>query len=397
MQENVLYTTGDFAKRANVSVRTIRHYDDAGLLKPSIIKESGYRYYSDKDFAKLQKIIVLKRLGFSLNEISSITHNGINTDFIMDSFDLQLKLIQEKISELKQMEQAILDVSQSISGKPEADWNKIISLIHLTSMEETLTNQYKNSSNINARIDLHNRFSLNPMGWFSWIYENLHLQSGMKILETGCGNGQLWADNLNLLPDSIQVTLSDVSSGMLRNAKEKLKARRHLFNYQCFNISQIPYNDESFDVVIANHVLFYAKDREETLKELHRVLKKGGLFCCSTYGKQHMKEIELLAKEYDDRIALSEIKLYDIFGLDNGAIELSPIFDEVKMLKYEDNLLVTEVQPLADYIYSCHGNQMTYLNDKQDKFMHFLLKKLGKKGIHITKDAGIFLCRKRSF
>ncbi|MDF2611804.1 MAG: putative transcriptional regulator, partial [Lachnospiraceae bacterium] len=151
---------------------------------------------------------------------------------------------------------------------------------------------------------------------------------------------------------------------------------------------------ESFDVVIANHVLFYAKDREETLKELHRVLKKGGLFCCSTYGKQHMKEIELLVKDYDDKIALSEIKLYDIFGLDNGGTELSPIFDEVELLRYADNLLVTEVQPLADYIYSCHGNQMTYLNDKQDKFMHFLLKKLGKKGIHITKDAGIFLCRK---
>lgn len=107
-----------------------------------------------------------------------------------------------------------------------------------------------------------------------------------------------------------------------------------------------------------------------------------------------MKEIELLVKEYDDRIALSEIKLYDIFGLENGITELSSLFDRVEILRYEDNLFITEMQPLVDYIYSCHGNQLDYLIGQQDKFEKFILKKIGKQGIPITKDAGIFYCMK---
>lgn len=51
------YRTGEFAKMANLSIRTIRYYDQIGLLKPSQIADNGYRLYTDKDFIKLQKII----------------------------------------------------------------------------------------------------------------------------------------------------------------------------------------------------------------------------------------------------------------------------------------------------------------------------------------------------
>lgn len=63
--DDMIYTTGEFAKKAGVSVRTIRYYDKQGILKPSFTSESGYRLYSDKDFARLQKILTLKYLGFS--------------------------------------------------------------------------------------------------------------------------------------------------------------------------------------------------------------------------------------------------------------------------------------------------------------------------------------------
>ena len=63
--EKKYYTTGQFAKMANVSNRTIRYYDKQGLLKPHHISEKGYRYYSDDDFVKLQQILSLKNLGFS--------------------------------------------------------------------------------------------------------------------------------------------------------------------------------------------------------------------------------------------------------------------------------------------------------------------------------------------
>ena len=67
------YTTGEFARMAHVTIRTIRYYDKKGLLKPSFVNESGYRMYSDEDFLRLQKILSLKYLGFSLKEISNKT------------------------------------------------------------------------------------------------------------------------------------------------------------------------------------------------------------------------------------------------------------------------------------------------------------------------------------
>lgn len=392
MQEQGLYSTGELSKRANVSVRTIRYYDEKGILIPSIVRESGYRFYTDSDLARLQKIIILKKLGFSLEEISNISGDGLDMEYIKEAFELQSKILHDKISELKQMEQSIRLVSGELSNTQNADWNKIISLIHLLSMEEVLHNQYKDSTSINARIELHQRFSRNTQGWFQWVNEKLNLQDGMKILETGCGNGQLWKDNIGLLPDNIHIVLSDKSPGMLQSAKKKLKQRGGIFSYQCFGFDNIPYPDESFDIVIANHVLFYSKDRHKTLIELKRVLKKGGLFFCSTYGSDHMKEIELLAKEYDERIALSEIKLYDLFGLENGAKELSLLYNRVELIRYEDSLSVTDAQPLAEYIYSCHGNQMTYIGSRQTQFERFLQRKIGRKGLHITKDAGLFIC-----
>ncbi len=394
MQEEVLYTTGEFAKRANVSVRTIRYYDDKGLLKPSIIKESGYRYYTGSDFIQLQKIIVLKRLGFSLEDISRISNNNKDTSLIKESLDLQLQIIRDKIEELRLMEQCIQEVSHTVASQSFVAWDKIISLIHLVNMQETLEEQYKNSTNIDARIELHRRFSHNAESWFRWIYDNLAVQEGMDILEAGCGNGQLWMDNLGLLPDHTHIVLSDISMGMIRSTKRRLKGKHDLFTFQCFDFINIPYADESFDIVIANHVLFYAKDRDKTLAELHRVLKKGGKLCCSTYGRQHLKEIELLVKEFDNRISLSEVKLYDIFGLENGAQYLSSHFQQVDLLKYDDFLLITELSPLAEYIYSCHGNQLTILDSQRNRFEKYLQNKVGRKGLHVTKDAGIFLCTK---
>ncbi|MGZ1186408.1 sugar nucleotide-binding protein [Lactobacillus delbrueckii subsp. bulgaricus] len=67
------YTSGEFAKRAHVSVRTIRYYDQQNLLKPSARSKGGARRYSDADFAKLQQILLLKYLGFSLGEIRGLT------------------------------------------------------------------------------------------------------------------------------------------------------------------------------------------------------------------------------------------------------------------------------------------------------------------------------------
>ena len=94
------YTTGEFARMAHVTIRTIRYYDKKGLLKPSFINESGYRMYSDEDFLKLQKILSLKYLGFSLNEIGNMTIHDTSAD-ILKSLKMQIGLVHKKMENLE--------------------------------------------------------------------------------------------------------------------------------------------------------------------------------------------------------------------------------------------------------------------------------------------------------
>ena len=365
------------------------------------MSESGYRLYTDADFIKLQKIIVLKNLGFSLEDISAMTREDASSQSLKESFDLQLTLVHDKIEELKRIEQALKESSNILNGAQEPDWKKLIPFIHLINMQENLSEQYKNSKNIDVRIQLHQKYAMNKQGWYPWIYEHLNLKQGETILEVGCGNGQLWLDNTKAIPDGCKILLSDLSQGMLRQAELQLSkhcndtninSQQINFQFERFDCSKIPYPDESFDVIIANHLLFYLKDLDAGLREIKRVLKSGGRFYCTTYGRSHMKEIDQLVKDFDSRIALSEIKLFDLFGLDHGEQQLSSHFKEIKCYDYPDYLIVTDANDLLEYIYSCHGNQMSFLKGQMEEFEDYIRKKVGKRGIKITKNAGLFLC-----
>lgn len=69
------YTVQQLAKTVGVSARTLHYYDEIGLLKPSFIKENGYRYYEEKEVLTLHQIIFFKELEFSLQEIIEILNN----------------------------------------------------------------------------------------------------------------------------------------------------------------------------------------------------------------------------------------------------------------------------------------------------------------------------------
>lgn len=384
------YKTGEFAKMTNLSMRTIRYYDKIGLLKPSKIADNGYRLYSEKDFVKLQKILSLKYLGFSLDDIFTMTINDSYLS-LQQSLSLQKKMIEQKINHLSMIKDSLEKTEQYIAQTQDIDWKKIITTIHFQAQEKELLEQYKNATNVNIRIQLHEKYSVNPVSWFEWLYQQYHIQEGMRILEIGCGNGQLWKVNQKY-PQNIELVLSDISLGMLEDARNHLKEFPHI-EFQCFDCHHIPYENQSFDIVIANHMLFYVKDLQQVLSEVKRVLKKQGTFYCSTYGQTHMKEITDLIKEYNPKVTLSQIPLYDLFGLENGKTHLGAYFHSIRLVKHEDYLLVHDADDIIHYILSCHGNQSEYILKDYSSFQKFVQKKVSK-GMKITKDAGMFICQK---
>lgn len=389
------YSSGQFARMAGISLRTVRFYDKQNILKPSFVTTSGARFYTDSDFARLQQILLLKYLGFSLDDIKEMTIDDADSHFMLHSLKLQKKLVEDRIEQMQLVSKAIDDTIETIEQHQETDWSRMLALIHLTGMEKSLRTQYQNATNISARIRLHTDYSLNKQGWFPWIYAQCCIRDGIRILELGCGNGALWTENMQLLPAHLEVVLSDVSEGMLRDARRSIGAEDERFRFQDFDCHQIPYPDDSFDLVIANHVLFYCNDIPRVLREVRRVLKPTGQFLCSTYGPSHMKEIGQLVYDFDQRIRLSAEHLYEQFGLENGMEQLMPFFSEVLCRLYEDAIQLDQAAPLIEYILSCHGNQNQYLLERYIDFRSYVEKKV-RKGFHITKEAGIFLCSNKN-
>ena len=379
------YKTGQFAKLANVSERTIRYYDKIGLLKPSFVMENGYRQYSDLDLLKLQKILSLKHLGFSIEEIFPMVMDNTN---LKESFDLQIDLIEDKISHLQSLKDALKRASQT----PDLSWNMILSLVQLSNEETNIIEQYKNAKNLNDRISLHEKYSANKQGWFNWLFNQIDFSKVNRLLELGCGNGKLWQENKIDLRNR-EIFLSDISEGMVEEVRNKLGSD---FNCIVADVEKIPFKDSYFDSIIANHVLFYLNDLNLGLKEIDRVLKSDGILYCSTYGKNHMKEITEIVQNFDSRINLSNHSLYDIFGLENGEDILSKYFSNIQRMDYQDSLAITESKPLIDYIMSCHGNQNEILGPRLNEFKEYIEELLENNGkIVVTKEAGLFVCRKR--
>lgn len=386
----VYYSSGEFARMAQITVRTVRYYDKQNILKPSLVTPTGARFYTEEDFARLQQIMLLKYLGFSLEDIRELTVNDSDYSYLEHSLEQQQNLVRDRIEQLQLVEQAIGETVTEIRQQQNVDWNRMRELIHLTGMENSLKAQYRNSTNISARIRLHRLFSSNKQGWFPWIYEQCQITEDMKILELGCGNGRLWIENKAKLPADCEIILSDISEGMIRDVRREQSLQDDRFSFAAFDCHAIPYEDASFDLVIANHVLFYCKDVDRVCSEVGRVLKPGGRFVCGTYGVAHMQEVSRLVTQFDDRITLSGENLYEHFGKENGAQALAPYFAEVDWQQYEDALIVTQAEPLIEYVLSCHGNQNQYILEKYNKFRKYVEGQI-RNGYTITKDAGIFI------
>jgi len=388
---NNVYTSGEFAKKANLTIRTIRYYDNKGLLKPSFKDENGKRYYTNDDFTKLQQILLFKYLGMSLDDIKELTVASSDEFLLLSSLQIQRKLIEEKIDELRNIHNTINKSIALIENGNAVDYENMLDLIKTTTIEETFKKQYQNESNISARISLHRDYSTNKDGWFPWIYRHCGLSEEYTVLEIGCGNGELWLENFDKLPRKINIMLSDISKGMIKDVKKSIKDNR--FNFDVFDACEIPYGDNCFDVVIANHMLFYCKDVNRVISECYRVLKSNGILVCSTYGRNHMKEITDLVKNFNSDIVLSKNNLFDKFGKENGKELLNKYFNEVNCYEYDDSIVIDKSEPLIRYILSCHGNQNFLLVNSYKEFRDYV-NDIVKDGFYISKDACVFICKK---
>ena len=126
------------------------------------------------------------------------------------------------------------------------------------SEQEFVREQYATDANLCARIELHERFSTSTLSYPRWVFDGYDFAAAADVLEVGCGNGLMWRENLDRLPDGWRLTLTDLSPGMVHTVREALGDRAE---YAVADAQELPFDDASFDAVIANHMLFHVPDR----------------------------------------------------------------------------------------------------------------------------------------
>lgn len=388
------YTTGEFAKSAGVTIRTIRYYDKKGLLNPTSRGENGYRLYSGKDFAMLQRILTLKYLGFPLESIGHAMNYNADKEELKQSLEEQKNILEDKLIHMKLVIKAIEKTQTIIDDQEEFVWDNCINIINVINAEGEVMHQYKNSSNLRARISIHDSYSTNKYGWHKWLFDNIVIPRKSKILEIGCGDGSLWLKNINKIPNDCEITLSDTSDGMLEDAKRNLGKHAEKFEFRKMDGNNINFKNETFDIIIANHMLYYINDRNKFFEEVQRVLKNDGCFYASTIGDNHMKELKDLVNKYDSRIELEKTKFSSRFGLETGKSQLEKCFQNVELYNYKDSLIVDDAKPIIAYLYSTHGNLQEIIKDKEVDFERFIENEIiNKKTILISKYSGLFICK----
>lgn len=258
------------------------------------------------------------------------------------------------------------------------------------------TIQYRNASNLNARASLHARYGVSESPWFQWLFDHIArvAQAHANVLEVGAGPGVLWREILTRVPEGWSVTLTDLSDGMIR--EERKMITHPAFAFVQADAESLPFADDTFDVVIANHMLYHVPDRPKALSEFRRVLRPGGVLIAATNGENNMREltdlIRAVAKDEDSTAWLGVV--FHTFTLENGASQLASYFSDIAIQHYPDALEVTDVEPLVAYVLSMDipGFDESEVMSRLEQQIRREMDQAG--GVfHISKEVGAFIAR----
>ena len=389
-------TSGEIAKQAGVSTKALRIYDEKGLLKPVGHSDGNYKLYDKSSLIILEKIIALKHIGFSLEEIKCSLENDEQSS-IREILEKQLEMMDQKIYELQKAAKCIESALARFDENP--DWDDIADIIRKMEM----------SQGADERRWYAAEHAADGIEWYEKIFNSLSFEENDTVLDLGCSYGLLWRKNWDRIPKGFNVLGVDIHGNWADDLYNYLEDNRKTLpegsDIQIFfsNLEKDEtwekIKEKKYSKIIAHYLLSYLHDDAYFIQNVAQVLAPGGMFSVNQYGEA--------VKEYNFwENCLTEAGLDISFALKKrqerrqADVEfeelLSENFDRVEKIALPGPLVFDSTDALFDRVQMKYPEGGKYLEDNRgaiEKYFETVLLKDGS--VTVDMDSTFYHCYKR--
>ncbi len=216
---------------------------------------------------------------------------------------------------------------------------------------DAVRKMYTTDEALRVRQDIHERYSVPPINFIEWALDCVDWRGDERVLDVGSGPGR-WLSALQERAPQVDYWGLDLFPGMLQ--AHPLPQR-----VLSADVQHLPFADATFDVVMANHMLFHVPDMEQAVIECRRVLKPGGIFLASTNSLHNMPELQVLMRRAVTLLVppgTTNIQVpmahTDLFTLESGTRLLARHFYGVVRYDLPNALIFPNVEPVLAYLES---------------------------------------------
>ncbi|MBO4650841.1 MAG: MerR family transcriptional regulator [Clostridiales bacterium] len=384
-------TSGEIAKKAGVSQKAVRLYDEKGLLKPTDYSEGNYRLYDKAALQVLEKIVALKQIGFSLEEIRDNLVAGDAKD-IKEALEMQLKVMEEK---RYRIEMVIDTIKRTLAQNADAlDWDDVAGIVQSVTIDQEADRGHW----------LALQHTVPGQDWYVTVFNSMNFKKDEKILDLGCGFSKLWRNNWKDIPEGSEIFGYDIRGSwaddfenyLKENEKDLPSGVKIDLTFEDLEKSaawDLIESEKAYDHIIAHYLYFELKNPEALVEKASKVLAKDGVFSVNgpdvgswnLFFEKAMKEAGIDAPFIEESISEQEGKRDDFFAM------LSKYFAKVDTVELTCDFRYAEADDLLLKMKDTFEGQEKFFCKYQDKIKAYFKEQIEKNGELIITTTSQFL------